>query len=466
MTHVVVGGAGITGLVAAHTLRSARADLAITVLEADRRVGGVIRTSNFGGRPVDEGADAFILRAPWAKELCEEVGLGAELVSPSSASAYVYSRNALRRLPEGLVMGVPTHFGQLARSGIVSKWTALRAGLDLIRPDNWPGGDESVGDMIGRRLGRDVAERLVDPLVGGINAGNTDNLSVMMTMPQIALAQRHNRSLILGLRAQRAASHGPVDAPIFAAPRRGMESLVARLARLLEKAPNVEIRTETTIAGLDHLPRGRIQVDLADGSALDADAVILTIPAYAASHVVRPVSEPAAEVMASIDYAGVAMATLAFRRSEVEHPLDASGALVARPEGLLMTACSFASSKWPHWSDDDRVVLRISAGRHGDERALELDDEELIDALLGELATVIGGTGDLLEWRVTRWPRSFPQYEPGHLAKVSHIARDLARDRPGLAVAGAAYRGLGIPSCINQGQEAAQSVLEHVAQLE
>jgi len=456
---VVVIGGGITGLTAAYRLSSTPEALDITLVEASPRLGGKIRTSSFGGVPVDEGADAFLARVPWAVDLCRELGLDDRLISPSGEGAYLLTRGKLRQLPEKSVLGVPTSLRALIASGAISPLGMARAGLDLIKPDNWPGKDESVSDLITRRLGPEVAMRLVDPLVGSIMASDASNLSVQIVAPQLAEATRKNRSLIRALRAQRKLATAGPNTPIFNGFEGGTGVLTDRLVRAI---PDVDIQVSNKVTDLSKVD-GAYVVGTERGE-LGADSVIIAAPARTAAELVQASSPEAGGILAAIEYASVVLVTIAFDAASVAHPMAGTGFLVPRGEGLLMTACSWGHRKWPHWAPDgDRVVLRVSAGRSGDDRAMHLDDDELVESLLSELAPVLEIDGPVREWRVSRWPDSFPQYPPGHGAEVTRAEADLSRNLPGVTIAGASYRGVGVPACIRSGNEAAARIVDYVS---
>jgi len=461
---VIVGG-GITGLAAAHAALEAGAH--VTLLEESDRLGGKIRTDDVAGLPVEAGPDAFLARVPWAADLCRRLGLADDLVSPAAGSAYVWARGRLRRLPDGLVLGVPARAIPLARSGILSAAGVLRAGLDLVLPAGDRTGDVAVGKLVRHRLGDEVHERLVDPLVGGINAGDTDRLSLEASVPQLAAVANRHRSLVLGLRAQRRAAPPDPAAPVFWSLAGGLGRLIDALAAHLERSERADVRLGAPVEALEPATAGwRVTAGgsaepggSGDAAEIAADAVILAVPADAAARLLAPLSPRAADLARSVDHASVAVVAMVFPVSAVARPLDASGYLVPRREGMLMTACSWASSKWAYLARPDRVVLRVSAGRHGDERALTLGDGALVDRLLGEVDRTMGIAGDPVATRVNRWPRSFPQYAPGHLARVAELESALAEDTPGLRVAGAGYRGIGIPACVQQGEAAVAAAL-------
>ncbi len=453
---VAVVGGGIAGLTAAYRLQESGADLEVHLYERSPTLGGKLSTSPFMGRMIDEGADAFLTRVPWAVDLCEELGIADRFISPASGTAYLVVGGKLRKLPEGLALGVPVRFWPLVTSGIVSPFAALRAGLDLVRKDDWPGGDETVGGLIRRRMGDQVAERLVDPLVGSIYAGNTDDLDLHLVTPQFETAARKNRSLISGLRAQRKAAPAS-DTPVFYGFADGMGHLVEVLSERLRR---VNVHTSASVASIGRdADRSVLRVD---GDEQHFDAVVLATPAHTSTELVAEAAPRASAELATIEFANVVMVTMGFRRDDVGRPLDGSGMLVPKTEGRLMTAASWASTKWPHWSDDEHAIFRVSAGRAGDDRAISLDDDAIVSALASELGEILDISGELLEWRVSRWPKSFAQYAPGHERLVTRIEAALREDLPGVFVSGASYRGIGVPAVIRRAGEAAQAVTDHL----
>jgi len=452
-TPIVVVGGGIAGLVAARDLALAGAD--VTLVEPERP-GGKLRASPFAGVALDEAADAFLARVPDGVELCRELGLDGDLVSPSARRAYVWSHGALRPLPEGQVLGVPTDLDELAASGVVSPAALDQARAELATPLRAPEGDVAIGELMRARLGDEIVDRLVDPLVGGINAGDTDRLSLAATVPQLDAAARSGAgSLIEACRVQRAAVADPAS-PVFFAPRAGMASLAAAT---LEDATahGLELVTARAV-GLER-ERDGWRVALDGGRALRAEAVVIATPTGAAAGLVRPHAARAGTLLAAIPYASVAMIAIAVDRARIDRELDGSGFLVPRVEGRTITACSWATSKWPHLAGGDTVVVRASVGRDGDDRALALSDDALVEATLSDLRTTMDLRGEPSDVRVTRWAGSLPQYRPGHLDRVAAIDADLDAMAPRVVVTGAAFRGLGVPACIRQGRGAAGRIL-------
>jgi oxygen-dependent protoporphyrinogen oxidase len=454
----IVGG-GISGLAAAWAGMQQGAD--VVVLEAGDAPGGKLRTSPVAGIGLDEGADAFLARVPEAVELCEELGLGAELVSPATGTAYVWSKGALRRLPSEQLLGVPTDLDAVAASGILSAAGVERARADLTAPDDRPEGDEAIGALVRRRLGDEVLDRLVAPLLGGVWAGDCDRLSLRVAATTLAAARDRDASLVRSAAALRTEARvdGSADRPVFLAPRGGMARLVAALVeRLVER-----LRCGAPVIGLEPNGAGwRLTAGRTGGSAAHrhpavlANRVVLATPAYVTAPLLTAVAPDVAAFLAGIDYASVALTALVVPRDGIEHPLDGSGYLVPQSSGRLLTACSWMTSKWAHLGvAPSTAILRASAGRVGDERGLRLSDDELVVALLRDLRDTMGLRAEPTDVRVSRWERSFPQPRPGHLDALATAERALTDRAPGLALTGAWALGVGIPACIRGARRAA-----------
>jgi protoporphyrinogen/coproporphyrinogen III oxidase len=455
---VAVVGGGISGLAAGWMATQRGAD--VVVLEAAHAPGGKLRTSPVAGVEIDEGADAFLARVPEAVRLCREIGLGDDLVSPATGTAYVWTDRALRRLPSEQLLGVPTDLEAVAASGILSVTGVERARADLTAPDDAPSGDEAIGALVRRRLGDEVLDRLVAPLLGGIWAGDCDLLSLRVAAANLAAARDRDASLIRGAAALRAEAveQGAADGPVFLAPRGGMARLVDALAERLGE----RLRCGTPVSGLE--PDG-IGWRLATGAAGDpdtqrsqpvlADRVVLTTPAFVTARLLAGLAPEAAAFLSEIDYASVVLTVLVVPRDAIDHPLDGSGFLVPQSSGRLLTACSWMTSKWAHLGvDPSTVILRASAGRAGDDRALGATDDELVAALADDLRDTMGLHAPPTAVRVSRWERSFPQPRPGHLDAVASAERALAGRAPGLTMAGAWELGVGIPACIRAADRA------------
>ncbi len=462
---VIVVGAGITGLTAAFTLSIARPDLEVVVLEADGRVGGKILTTPFAGRPVDCGADAFLARVPEARDLCVELGIDRMLTSPAQGSALVWVDGALHRLPGGLVLGVPTDLDALRACGFLSDDAISHVVADIDRTE-WvdrangadPDGadDLSVGELVRGRLGDEIHEKLVSPLLSGVNAGDADRLSLSAGAMQLAAAARRGPSLVTALREIAAAATTDPGAPVFHGIPVGTQTLTdLLLARLTGAGVPVHLSCPATA-----IERSGTRWTVATPSGpIEADEVLVTVPAGPAARLLAVVAPEVADSLGDLEYASVAMVTLAVPRNRCTVDLDASGFLVSSTDPLpTLTACSWASSKWAHLHDPEVAVLRVSAGRYGDTHALDLSDGELVEALGVDLATTMGIDAPPVASRITRWIDGLPQFRPGHPARVARWREGLTATAPGLHLAGAACDGLGLPACIRQGRTAALAV--------
>jgi protoporphyrinogen/coproporphyrinogen III oxidase len=456
---VVVVGAGIGGLAAAHALRAAPSSglpVEVTVLEASDRPGGKVLTIEVDGLPVEAGADSFVVRKPWAVDLCRELGLNEDVVIPGSWGAYVRTRRGLVAYPDRSPFGIPSDLGDLLRWQGLPRGPKLRALLDLVLPAQKGEGDEALGSLLRRRLGPRASQVLVEPLLGGLHAGDPMRLSVLATFPELRDWEVRNGSLLRGSKASmKAAGEDAGHKPLFATVWGGLSGLVDRLIDAIGR-DRVRLREPALDIVRDG---GALRVDSGiDEGLVQADAVILATPAYESARLLKELCPKAAGVLAEIPYASTGVVLLAYPPGTASRLPQGTGFVV--PEGArTITACTWVSRKWPREEFGDRAVLRCFVGRAGAEDALDLPDEELISVVAREVeeATPLGG--EPVASRVVRWARSMPQYEVGHLDRLARIDEALS-DAPGLFLAGSAYRGVGIPDCIRQGREAAQRVIE------
>jgi protoporphyrinogen/coproporphyrinogen III oxidase len=470
--HVVVIGGGITGLAAAFFLSAE--PVRVTVLEGSPRLGGKLRASDVAGVEMDEGAEALLARRPEGIELIKAAGLGGDLVPAGVTSSAVYTRGALRPLPRRQFMGVPADLDELAATGVVSA-----AGVARARDEAAPAagaGDVSVTEYIGSRLGVEVVDRLVDPLLGGVYAGRSEDLSFNATLAPLATAARTHPTLTEAVTSllpppPAAGSGDPAakPAPVFVSLTTGIGALPEAVA----KASGADIRVNAMVRELKRTQTGwRLTVgSAADPEFLDADAVILATPAAPAARLLQEPAGDAAARLQQIPYASMAIVTLAFRAAALfqgQSPAQQrSGYLVPAVDGRAVKAATFSTVKWPHLAAraaDARNpvhVVRCSVGRSGDVAVLQRDDADLAALAEAELAEAIGITAKSVARRVTRWGGGLPQYNVGHLDRVAAIRAAVAR-QPGLAVAGAAYDGVGIPACIATAKTAAAQVMTHL----
>ncbi len=440
---LVIGG-GITGLAAAwEAIRQGRS---VTLLEAGSRFGGLIRTSGIdlpdgSTLTIDEAADAFLARVPDAVELCHELGLSARLTQPATTRAMVYTPDGLRWFPADSVLGVPLHVEALEANGLLSDDGLAAVRAEAGRNDEPPGGDISVGELLRSRFGDELVDRLIGPLLGGISAGDVDSMSLRATMPQFADAVKSAGSLSDRLRrGRRAVPEGPVFHGLVGGTQVLVDTLVDRL-----RASGADLRTDTPVQKLT-------ADDLAERD------VVVTTGATPAAQLLTSFSPTAARLLGSIETASVALVTLVFDRSEpaVQRCVDpeASGFLVPRDAGLFMTAASWGSNKWTNWDDGRHFVVRVSAGHRHDRRVEQMNDTEITERVLGDLGVTSGLDASPVATRVSRWPGAFHQYDVGHLELVTRIETAVRVDTDDqIRVAGAAYRGVGIPACIRSGRD-------------
>lgn len=462
MSQLLIIGGGITGLAAAwEAVQFPRVE--VTLIDAQPRLGGKILGSEIiiadeQALMIDEGADAFLARVPDAVQLCTELGLEEEFTHPAVGRAQVFLGGELRFLPTDTVLGVPLDFDSLAASGLLSAAAVERASSEV--DVDWPAptGDVSIGEFLTERYGRELVEHVVAPLIGGINAGNVDRLSLQAVTPQLFAAARGGGSLTLALRKQQQQSPADPTDPVFTALLGGTSVLVDALHDALE-ARGVQILTGSEAVSCSQSDQGKILTELSTGT-ISSDEVLICTPAAKAAHLLRSISPNTARQLEQISYSSVALLTFVFNKESIPGELLASGFLIPRTAQLLMTAASVGSTKWAHWNDGKHVVLRISAGHSGDLRGAELTDEELILGLQADLQTTLGITDPAVATRVSRWPDGFAQYEVGHLQLIESIEQSLNKDCPQILLAGSSYRGLGIPACIEQGRSAAAKLVD------
>jgi oxygen-dependent protoporphyrinogen oxidase len=455
--HVVVVGGGISGLAAAVSLRR-RGDVRVTVLEASPAVGGKLALAEVAGITVDVGAEAMLNRRPEATALSRESGLGDDLVHPATVHAQLWTRGQMLPMPRTL-MGVPVDAQALAESRVLSRAGLARAALDAVLPATRIGeSDVSVGWLVEERLGREAVDRLVEPLLGGVYAGHARALSARATVPQVVALLDGDRSLVRG--AARATS-GTSDVPVFA----GIVGGVGRLPQAIAAREDVDVRTHATVRDLARRSGGgwNLVVGSAhDPELLTADAVVLATPAAATARLLSDVVPDAALELAEVEYASMAIVTMAFRRRDLP-VTSGSGFLVPPVDGRSVKAATYSFAKWG-WvagsgsgDGEDLLVMRCSIGRHREERVLQVEDERLVDLALHDLSDAIGLSVRPVDWHVQRWGGGLPQYAVGHLDRVRHVRAAVGR-AGALAVCGAAYDGLGIPACIASAEAAAHQV--------
>ncbi|MGW2845654.1 protoporphyrinogen oxidase [Streptomyces sp. NPDC001274] len=460
--HVVVIGGGIAGLAAAHRLLGA--GLRVTLLEAAERLGGKLMTGEVAGARVDLGAESMLARRPEAVGLAREVGLGDRLQPPATATASVWTRDALRPMPKGHLMGVPGDPSALA--GLLTPEGLARIAGERDLAPTPVGEDVAVGAYVADRLGREVVDRLVEPLLGGVYAGDAYRISMRAAVPQLFEVAREGGSLLDGVRrAQERAAARQLTGPVFQGIEGGIGTLPGAVADAV-RAAGGEILTRTRVLGLTRGTDG--WAVRTEDRTIAADGVVLAAPAWSASTLLAAESPAASAELAGVEYASMALVTMAFRRSDVAatEPLAGrSGFLVPPVDGRTIKASTFSTHKW-NWVADaapDLFVLRTSLGRYGEEEYLHREDHELVDVSLRDLAEATGLAARPVDTEVTRWIGGLPQYPVGHLARVARIREQVAK-LPALRVCGAVYDGVGIPACVASAHRAADEIVTELAE--
>lgn len=428
----------MAGLAAAHELASSGAE--VVVLEGSDRLGGKLRLGSVGGLTLDLGAESILARRPEGLDLIHAVGLGDRVVHPETTTASIWTHGALRAMPP-TVMGIPADAAALAASGIA----------DMPEPRILPLPDEdvSVAEFVTDRLGRDVLDRLVEPLLGGVYAGHTDRLSLRATTPQIAAL---GDDLLVAATASRA--NAVASGPVFA----GLVGGVGQLPEAVAATPGIEVRLDATVRVITRTADGwRLSVGpTTDVVTVDVDAVVVAAPAPAAARLLAQEAPDAAFELAAIDYASMAIVTFVFDDATVP---DGSGFLVPPVDRTFIKAATVSSNKWGWLGETGRTVIRTSVGRAGETTLLQHDDGELATRALADLRSAFGALPDPADQAVQRWGGGLPQYDVGHLDRVEAVERSIAGVQ-GLEVCGAAYRGVGIPAVIASGRAAARRLLD------
>jgi oxygen-dependent protoporphyrinogen oxidase len=475
---VVVIGGGIAGLSAAHAAlvraRETGVQVTVTLLERSGRFGGNLLTERDSGYVLDAGADSWVVTKPEASALARELGLEGQLVTtnPDHRRYYIAWGDRLHAVPEGLVLGVPTRVAPLVKTSLFSWGGKLRMGLEpLVKRRAWGGDDdEAIGDFATRRLGREAAERLVAPLLGGISGGDPGDISVRASFPQLVAMEREHGSLVRGMLAARKArlaaaktagskSHGAGKEPsAFVSLRDGVGALPEALVARLQK-DGAALRSKTVVLAVER--RGaRWLVRLEGGEHLDADAVLLAVPGHDAARLLGGLDGGVTESLSKIAYGSTATVFLGYRRADVAHPLDGVGFVVPRASGRPILAGTWVSSKWDHRAPEGHVLLRAFFGGEWGKGVLAESDDGLVAIARAQLGALMGLDAEPQMTRVFRFAGGSAQMKVGHLAMMRGVRETLARVAPGLRIAGGGYDGVGIPDCVRQGNEAGRAMVD------
>ncbi len=463
---VVVVGGGIAGLSAAHRLtESKRPGLEVTLLESSDRFGGTIRTIEDDGCLVELGPDSFLSSKPWLTNLAKRLGVADRIIPTSSTHrrSHVVYRGRLHPLPEGFLMMAPTRFWPMVTTSLFS-WTGkVRCAFDLFLPRGSASGEESLGSFVRRRFGGEVLDRVVQPLIGGIYAGDPDTLSLKATIPRFLEMETRHRSVIRAMVVQRrAAARRQGVSPADSGARygelvsfdRGMESIVEALRSDL---PQEALHTHSNVVNLNRQDN-RWHLACSDGRRFDADGVVLALPARKAAELLHGTDPALHDELSAIPHASSAVMNLVYRRSDVPHPLDCFGFVVPVVEKRKIIACTFSSVKFPDRAPDGLVLLRAFIGGALQQDMLLVDDDEMLRVVRGELKELMGIEAAPRYTVLARYPDAMPQYLVGHIQRMERIS-SLLEKHPRLALAGNAYRGVGLPDCVHSGELAAERLL-------
>ncbi|GLG02237.1 protoporphyrinogen oxidase [Alicyclobacillus hesperidum subsp. aegles] len=465
---VAVIGGGITGLTAARHLieksRSAGVPCDIVLYEKDSRLGGKIRTYREHGLVVEGGPDSMLARKPAGVQLLRDLGMETDIVymNPEASQTFIVRNGKLHPMPQGTFVGIPAEVEKFLASSLLSGTGKLRALADVWLPASPIQQDVSLGAFLRSRLGDEWVDYLGEPLLAGIYAGRIDQLSLFATWRQLYDLAVQSRSLIIGAMASRKRQQtnrsGLSGRSAFVTVRTGLESVIERLRDDIAQA--VSIRLETQVVAMRRTENGyevRATGDNGSSASETFDGVVLTTPVSVAKPLLRQLDIVSDEF--DVPYASTATIILAYRKQDVTVDLShASGFLVPRSEGMAMTASTWMSSKWPHTTPSDMVVLRCYVGRAGQEEYLQLDDEAMVKQVSREVESIVGIQAEPVWHKVTRWSHAMPNYLVGHGDHLQRLHAAIQSQAPALAVAGAGYEGLGLPDCIVQGQRAADEV--------
>ncbi|MBX3426543.1 MAG: protoporphyrinogen oxidase [Pirellulales bacterium] len=461
---IAVIGGGITGLTAAWHLCRRDPTAQIVLYESANRPGGVLQTERHDGYCLELGPDSFLRRLPWAVKLCEQLGIAGELTptEPASAGVYTVYRGRLVRMPEGLAAMAPQRIWPMIRTPILTPWGKVRMAAERLLPARRESDDESLAQFARRRFGAEGLARIIQPLAGGIYMGDPERLSMRAAFPQLVAAERECGSLIKSCRiaARRAAKVPPAPRDtVFTAPRGGIGQLVGALvAALPAECIRLNHRVETLVR--DRSGWRIVGVDASTGRAFDERfaRVLIAAPAREAATMLRGADENLADVLAGVPTTSCVVVNVAYPCAAIGRPLDAAGIVIPYVEGRLLAACTFSSVKYAGRAPAGAALLRAFLGGAQRPEAVDASDAELVDVVCRELADLLDVRGEPLLVRIARWRHVMPQYHVGHLDRIAEIESRTAL-LPGLELAGNSYRGIGIPHCIHDAQQAVERLL-------
>ncbi|GGE72762.1 protoporphyrinogen oxidase [Priestia taiwanensis] len=463
---VVVIGGGIAGLASTYYLqkeaREKQLPIDTMLIEASAKLGGKIQTVKQDGFVIERGPDSFLARKTSASKLIKEVGLEDRLVNNTAGKAYVLVKDKLHGIPEGSTMGIPTRVMPFVFSGLFSPIGKLRAGFDFVMAPSQEEGDQPLGTFFRRRLGDEVVENLIEPLLSGIYAGDIDQMSLMATFPQFHQIEQKYGSIVRGMRKAMPPAAPPKQGEkkkgIFLTLTGGLGSLVEAVEERLEEGSVLKsVRVDRIEKNED---TGMYTLTLSNKETIEADAVIAATPHQLLQKMFAPYKQ--FDFFKHQPATSVANVAMAFPESAIKKDIDGTGFVVSRNSDYTITACTWTHRKWPHTTPEGKVLLRCYVGRPGDEEIVEQTDGEIVNIVLEDLKR----TMDIMEQPefavVTRWKDAMPQYTVGHKERLAQLAKFMKKELPGIYIAGSSYSGSGLPDCILQGEEAVKQVLDYL----
>jgi oxygen-dependent protoporphyrinogen oxidase len=471
MKRIAIIGAGIAGLSTAYYLsklaRQGRQQLEITLVEKEGRLGGSLLTEQADGFLMEGGPDCFISEKPWALQLCRELGLEQEVIGTNQQlrRTFILLKGRLHEIPEGFMLLAPTSLWPFIKSSLFSLPGKARMGLDLILPRKKSDREESLAAFVMRRLGREALERIAEPLVAGIHASDPETMSLKSTFARFIEMEQKNRSIIWGMyQRKKQFARQQSRYTMFLTLRQGMEGMISALGKTLPPktvAPGQEVIAIEKLTGKPS-QRPRYCVGLrGKKKAMEADVVILATPAFVTAKLLREMAADICRLLDTIPYCSTATVNLAYARSQIGHPLDGYGFVVPRVEKRNIMAATFSSVKFAHRAPQGKVLLRSFVGGAKNEEIVSWEDDKLLATVQGDMGEILKITGTPLMTRISRWPKSMPQYTLGHEVRLSRIEQGLAK-HPGIFVTGSAYRGIGISDCIHEAQLTSEQVLKYI----
>ncbi|MBI5563011.1 MAG: protoporphyrinogen oxidase [Deltaproteobacteria bacterium] len=473
---VVIIGAGIAGLSLAWSIREHQKpgqECEVLILERKDRPGGNIRTEKTGGFLIEGGPDCFLSEKPWAMELCKRLGLGDELLMTNEErrKTFVLSGGRLHELPEGVILMVPTKMVPLATSSLISIPGKIRMALEFFVPRRKEKGDESLGSFVRRRLGQEALDKIAEPLVAGVHAGDPQTMSVRASFPKFVALEEEHGSLIRGMLKRMALARSTHKTPAAGGPERkkvtmfvtlrgGLGTLIETLCERICRSKDTALRTGVSVTGVTKKDGGW-QVSIEGGGGIEADAVVIAAPAYAAASLLRKADAQLADRLLTIPYVSTATVSIAFKKKDVRHPLNGFGFVVPKTEGRRIMAATWSSVKFNLRAPDDSVLIRCFVGGAKNNDLVSLDDDVMTRMVREELREIMGIDAEPALTRVFRWKDSMPQYTIGHEERVAAMEERIAR-LPGLYVTGSAYHGIGISDSVRNAEITAKKALHYL----